>query len=575
MHYHAEYGAASHWAYKNRMRASLANKAPSTAAPASATPDGATVTAESSASEASSPTDASGSSGEASGAASGPMHSVKAGPDARPAEVAVEPGQPVLCVDEGYLCDGVVISSNSDGSLITVVTTIRSRWTTQPELQLPEGSGIEQSRLLLQSDYRDLWSYARSRCLELPGHQDARLEVREFRRFRGGKYAHVDRFGAMHQFCTLAFVTPSETDPKTDTSDELPADDVAQQSAQHSSSERSPNSTGTGNSADAAHALAAESESMGASGKDLQQDVVGGSKGITQNVGLSLKGSSKTRRKSKVANKMDFTDAQQDAPKLGKWERFKATRAAATGVAPRGGVDENRVLQLRAQLEWGDSATVADEETSATNGRRGPRRGAQQRLPESRRQLFELSRAGDLLTRTGLRAGPDSESGGSSAAASAGSGSTSSSHRMESDGQCKQNDDAVVHATGSNSASGCIDTHSHAEHSIPSADGVPGVDMHEFDAAAEPAGSISVYIYNVGVTDVPVGVTAGDVIQKYGRIEISGEEEVVDDTSDAEHNAGAQEGKKLVNVNNQLVDEDTMLSAGDLVVLSDQVLSNI
>ena len=62
---------------------------------------------------------------------------------------------------------------------------------------------------------------------------------------------------------------------------------------------------------------------------------------------------------------------------------------------------------------------MADEETSTANGRRGPRRGAQQRLPESRRQLFELSRAGDLLTRTGLRAGPDSESGGSSAAASA------------------------------------------------------------------------------------------------------------------------------------------------------------
>ena len=38
---------------------------------------------------------------------------------------------------------------------------------------------------------------------------------------------------------------------------------------------------------------------------------------------------------------------------------------------------------------------------------------------------------------------------------------------------------------------------------------------------------------------------------------------------------GEHEGKKLVNVNNLLVPEDTMLTAGDLVVLSDQVLSNV
>ena len=141
-------------------------------------------------------------------------------------------GQPVLCVDEGYLCDGVVISSDALGDVITVATSIRRRWTSEPQRNVPEGSGIEHSRILAQGDYMELWMYAKDRCLELPGHQDWRLEVREFRRFHGGKYAHIDRFGAMHQFCTLALVHPASVAPAGIASDsEEHASAVAHHSA--------------------------------------------------------------------------------------------------------------------------------------------------------------------------------------------------------------------------------------------------------------------------------------------------------------------------------------------------------
>lgn len=605
MHYQAEYGAASHWAYKNRMRASLANKAPSTPPSTPPSPDASidtpsssidSATSESSSiSERSTPApDTTPSTSAEQLEASERKEKVSRGVSADKVEdsgtfdtamqpeqrLGVEAGQPVLCVDEGFLCDGVVLSSDAEGNLITVATSIRRRWTSEPSgNNLPEGSGIQHSRMLEQGDYKELWAHATKRCLELPGHQDMRLEVREFRRFRGGKYAHVDRFGAIHQFCTLALVEPTVTgtNPNSDV-------DASQHSMQQPARSHNGHIIQQQVPDTSAEPLAAAS--AGVAGLAVTGDALslhGGENNVKDvpesSVKSSRDGEKEKKRGRKVAVKMAFIGQSSDG-KLGRWQRFKWGETTATGAAVRrGGVDEDRVLQLRAQLEWGDSARGASEGGSATGGDGGSAGGRERRLPESRRQLFELSSASDLLTRTGLRGTSEGDSN-----TNATKGSTQGPSNMHADDSTLPRGPSVPCRPGGYSRGG-IAVHAQggdAGGSVVPVGSADGVDTRTRAQSSEATGgSIPVYIYNIGVTEVPQGVTAGDIIEQYGRIEITGEEELRSSAKSEELQrgdavaTGTQRGKKLVNVNNQLVGEDTMLVAGDLVVLSDQVLSNV
>jgi hypothetical protein len=89
------------------------------------------------------------------------------------------------------------------------------------------------------------------------------------------------------------------------------------------------------------------------------------------------------------------------------------------------------------------------------------------------------------------------------------------------------------------------------------------------------------------ITDVPRGTTAGDVLKARGVITIDGgsfsssaassqEEEGDEDGEDegGDSNNGARgRGELLVNVNNRLVSEETVLQDGDLVILARERLN--
>jgi Region found in RelA / SpoT proteins len=101
-----------------------------------------------------------------------------------------------------------------------------------------------------------------------------------------------------------------------------------------------------------------------------------------------------------------------------------------------------------------------------------------------------------------------------------------------------------------------------AERAIHAAEGAaraPGSAKRFADAGAD---EIQVMIHPGGMHRVPSGSTAGDVVRTFGRIDLG-------------HGVGGASTARQVNVNNQLVAEDTALSAGDLVVLSADILENV
>ena len=182
-----------------------------------------------------------------------------------------------------------------------------------------------------------------------------------------------------------------------------------------------------------------------------------------------------------VAGKMDVSEMKGE--KIGRWHKFRVA-GEKEEAAP---VDEEQVVRLRAALEWG----------------RGAPEDARS-MPASRRELFQLTGAQELLARTAAAA--DGDAAATAAAVAAGD-----------------------------------------------------------DVAA--AGMMKVMVYMVGIAEVPRGSTAADMVKLFGRVDISAE---------GEDAAGAPpHDDKLLNVNNQLVPEDTVLLPGDLVVLSSQLLSNV
>ena len=84
----------------------------------------------------------------------------------------------------------------------------------------------------------------------------------------------------------------------------------------------------------------------------------------------------------------------------------------------------------------------------------------------------------------------------------------------------------------------------------------------------EPDSSLMwVQVWPGGIQVMPQGTTAGDIVRTMGYLEIGSS---ADATSQV---GGAKE--RVVNVNNQLVPESTILNPGDLVVLSDAILKNV
>lgn len=453
MHYEAEYGPASHWAYKDRMRASLSSKT-SSKPPQSGAPQN--IAAADSAASAGAGARSPAPIAPPPPLVSGPlpravMHATAAAErgggrgdadatadaDARAAAEPAPAGQAVICVDEGRICDGVVLDSDADGTLILVAMTKCVRWAKPRE---PSGP-------LLGSEYASLHAHAHAQGWTQAGQQDQALEVREFRRHKPGTYVYVDRFGHVHQFCSLTFATARETGEE-----------------------------------DGAHARrdAFASEGMA---------VASGAAGLQQAAGGEV-------RQLEAAGKMDASAVK--GGKIGRWEKFRvAGDVAAQADADAATVDEERVVQLRAALEWG-RGSLEDERS----------------MPASRRELYQLTGAQELLART--------RAGGGAAAASAA---------------------AAAAATAAPDSGGTA------------------------VAAAPAAGMMKVMVFMVGIAEVPRGSTAADLVQLFGRVDITAEGEDAD--------AAAPRDSKLLNVNNELVPEDTVLLPGDLVVLSSQLLSNV
>lgn len=456
MHYEAEYGPASHWAYKDRMRASLSSKTASQA----------TAAAE----EAHSPQSIAAADSTAAGSARGtqaaaPPQPLVSGPlprvvaqaaerDARtaaaaqPAAAAPPPaaGQPVICVDEGHICDGVVLDGNGDGgtgrdgrggdgAMILVAMTKRARWAPPRE---PSGP-------LLAAEYAALHAHACGQGWTAAGQQDQALEVRQFRRFSPGTYVYVDRFGHVHQFCSLSFTSVREAE-----------DEVA----------------------DVAVDTDAASE---------KAEAAGGSAVSTKGTGAG----GRAAERPGAAGKMDASEVK--GSRIGRWEKFRVAGQEEAGAAAAA-VDSERVVRLRAALEWG-RASLQDAQS----------------MPASRRELFQLTGAQELLERT--------RADSIDAAATAGS--------------------AVI-AAGTTSDDG--------------------------GGSAAPPAMMKVMVFMIGIAEVPRGSTAADMVELFGRVDITAEGEEADD---------APVDPTLLNVNNELVPADTVLLPGDLVVLSSQLLSNV
>eukprot|EP00892_Ulva_mutabilis_P008840 jgi/Ulvmu1/6328/UM029_0036.1 len=394
MHYAAEYGPASHWAYKDRMRATLLARSDATQAPPSSSAAGSGSSRPLAALPrpvVSGPLPRAAMNAITSGA---PALGGRAAADSATsgasaggaAEARPRSGQPVICVDEGRICDGVVLDSDDSGGVILVAMTKRSRWAPPCE---PSGP-------LLAAEYEALLTHARAQGWSAAGQQNQALEVREFRRRGPGTYVYVDRFGQPGR------------------------------GGEH----------------------AKDGAGWGAAGKMDVSGVKGG--------------------------------------KIGRWEMFRVA-GEASGAAP---VDEERVVRLRAALEWGAGAP---EDAHS--------------MPASRRELFQLTGAQELLART--------RAGGAAAAVNG--------------------DDAAAAAAAAGGE------------------------------AAE--GMMKVLVYMVGIAEVPRGSTAADMVRLFGRVEISAEGEA--------GGPAAAAGERLLNVNNVLVPEDTVLLPGDLVVLSSQLLSNV
>ena len=158
-------------------------------------------------------------------------------------------------------------------------------------------------------------------------------------------------------------------------------------------------------------------------------------------------------------------DEQGDAP---TWPRFRLARLAA-----RKRLDADKVVQLRAVLEWGAEAAAADAAAAEAQPRR-------RQMPSSKQELYQMSNAGGLVSR-----------------------------------------------------------------------------LRQQAAALSP--EMTVLVEPGGLRTVPRGATARDVVQEFGRIELS----------------GCPPSSRVVNVNNVLVPEDTLLHPGDLVVLSNHVLADV
>lgn len=157
MHYDAEYGAASHWAYKDRMKAAGA------ARPA--------VQGEQRA----------GAAADAAARSAAQEYSARA---------AV--GQPVRCVMDGQIHDGIVVRADAEKqALIAAVTVACSSSSLQA---------------LPQAEYAAMLDRVQAAGWSEVGQRDNVLMLCAFFQAPDGQHYHVDRFGQANKYCTLAFV---------------------------------------------------------------------------------------------------------------------------------------------------------------------------------------------------------------------------------------------------------------------------------------------------------------------------------------------------------------------------------
>lgn len=373
MHYDAEYGAASHWMYKDHMKALLQ-------------------------SQSSQPDDTEDETPAAPSATSGPPLTA--------ADYAerVTVGQPALVVDDGSFRDAVVVAVSDSPPAVLAATTRRSRWHAADTVSAP----------LPESEYDAMREHAAEAGWDAAGQHDATMRVRQFVMSEGTKHIYVDHMGRANRDCTLAFVSPAaepHTDAVAPSHDDAPAVVVS----------------------------SAEERTSGCA------EVRGG--------------------------------------RVGKWPQFRSAADTASGL------DADKVVQLRATLEWGAEAAAADA-ADAASGDALPRRRHHQ-MPSSKQELYAISNANELVSR------------------------------------------------------------------IRSDSGAPAVSP-EMTVLLEPG----------GLRTVPRGVTARDVVKEFGLIEVSGGPE------QGLPGAGG-EAVRVVNVNNELVPDDTLLKPGDLIVLSNHVLADV
>ena len=102
----------------------------------------------------------------------------------------------------------------------------------------------------------------------------------------------------------------------------------------------------------------------------------------------------------------------------------------------------------------------------------------------------------------------------------------------------------------------------HELYSMTNAQGLVSLAQGQGQDRAPPP-VIRILVEPGGVRAVPNGATARDIVKEYGKIELSGGPE------------GGLPGVSYVNVNNELVPEDTLLRSGDLIVLSNHVLADV
>jgi hypothetical protein len=366
MHYDAEYGTASHWMYKNAMKATLKDREQHGVSPTddSYTADSDTLSAS-----------------EGTPLSSSDYHE------------RVHVGQAAICVDEGHLLDAVVVLVYEETTAVLVATTQSRRWHTAESLTRP----------LCVSAYADMLNHAQRHGLSVAGQHDDLLQVRLFCMTSSSKHVRVDHLGGVNRYCTLSFVTACP--------DAMPSPHVLP---------LQPTASAT-----------------------------------MATVALTSGG------------------AQVRDGRIGKWPRFQANHAG-------GMVDSDKVVHLRAALEWGDEAAAVSNGEPATH---------RHEMPESKRELYAMTNADGLVLRA------REESGASSA---------------------------------------------------------------EITVLLEPG----------GLCTVPRGATARDVVKEYGLIELSG-------GPATGLTAGSPAPERIVNVNNELVSEDTLLHAGDLIVLSNHVLDDV